>query len=401
MRKRTMFSILFILSFLFSATAIASEETKIDVWIDGEQLQFEEEPFIDNNTTLVPFRVLFNDLGLKVKWDQETKTITGVNEELTVELTLNSNLAKVNGESLEMLVVPQLVNNRTFVPLRFVGESTGANVQWDGASKTISITSPEPKVNDEELIMELFDQYEAFYNDRDLEILSLFEKQIKEEWVEDSFENEFEYTSNQIEVKNLEILSIEDNEAYVYVEETYERIDGPFSLDYKYEIVYSLARHKNDKWLINDLEFTSFDYINLDELKNSDVDISEKDEKEIIATFEKYLDAFKEESYSKLKSTLHEDNVALSDSGWLEDFFKEFLFAEYDYTTVELEEAYVVYADGDEAVLYVSYSTESIYLETEEVDNESYEELVTFKKASNGKWKILSFNILDYNIEFE
>ncbi|WP_160644952.1 stalk domain-containing protein [Chengkuizengella marina] len=148
MKKRTIFSILFILSFIFSATALA-EESKIEVWIDGEQIQFEQGPFIKDGITFVPFRALFSELGLNVKWNQDTKMVIGKNDGLTVELSLNNNQFTVNGEMIELLSPPELVNNFTYVPLRVVGESTGTSVQWNGEKKAISIMSSESQVNEQ------------------------------------------------------------------------------------------------------------------------------------------------------------------------------------------------------------------------------------------------------------
>ncbi|NDI36681.1 copper amine oxidase N-terminal domain-containing protein [Chengkuizengella sediminis] len=402
MKKTSILISVVILSIIFSSTAFAAEETKIEVWIDGEQLLFEEEPFIENGTTLIPFRVLFSELGLNVKWNQETKTITGENKSLTVELTLNSNQAVVNGKSIEMLVEPQLVNNHTFVPLRFVGESTGANVSWDGSTKTISITSPEPRVNEEERIIELFNQYEDYYNEENLEIISLFEDQFLEDWGMDTeFEWNFENYNDHFEIKDLEILSNEDNEAYVYVVETYERIDGSFYLDEMYEQIYTLVKSENDKWLINDLEITLFEYINLEKIKNSNVDFPEKDEKEILTTFQKYLDSIKEENLSKLKSTLHEEYIELLDLGWLEEYYEEYLFTYYNYTFVQIEEASVVNVYEDEVTLFIHYNAISTYENIGEVEVEMDESLIKFKKSKNGKWKIIEIESINQNIEFE
>ncbi|MDP5272719.1 stalk domain-containing protein [Chengkuizengella axinellae] len=401
--KKTLILLCFImLSGLFSSVAYGEEESKIQVWIDGEQIQFDQEPFSENGTTLVPFRVLFSELGLNVLWDQETKTVTGINDNIKVELTLDSNEAIVNGETIQLLVAPQLVNNSTFVPLRFVGESTGASVRWDGTTKTIFITSPEPKVNDEELILEFFDQYEEFYDDEDMEILSLFEEQYIEEWyIDEEIEMNFEIFNDDFEIIDFEILNIDDNEAIVFTAETFERKDGSFYLDQMYEQVYTLMKHKDDKWLINDIEITSFEYFNLEELKDSDVEISNKDEDQILATFDKYLDAFKEESFSKLKTTFHEDYLEMLDAEFIESYYKELLFAYYDYTYTKVEEAKAVYVYEDEITFYIEYTTKSTYEETGEVEIESYEEVVTFKKSKSGKWKIVSFETVDYNIEYE
>ena len=47
-------------------------------------------------------------------------------------------------DSTNPKVVPQILNSRTMLPLRFVAESLGADVQWEASTQTITITYPQP-----------------------------------------------------------------------------------------------------------------------------------------------------------------------------------------------------------------------------------------------------------------
>lgn len=58
---------------------------------------------------------------------------------IVIELVLNSNEAIINNEKKELEVSPQIINGRTYMPLRFISENLGGQVLWDDASKTISI----------------------------------------------------------------------------------------------------------------------------------------------------------------------------------------------------------------------------------------------------------------------
>ncbi|MDP5272718.1 stalk domain-containing protein [Chengkuizengella axinellae] len=394
-KTRIIFSMI-ILSLIFSATAIAEEDTKIQVWIDGEQIQFEEAPFSENGTTLVPFRVLFSELGLNVLWDQETKTVTGINDNIKVELTLNSNEAIVNGETIQLLVAPQLVNNSTFVPLRFVGESTGANVQWDGATKTISIISPLPEVNDEELILELFDRYLTATNDRDLDgFLEVFNEQYEvhnDMDLEEVYSYAFEEKDIETTMEELEIIEIDNNEAIVFAIEVYERVDGGFYIDNRQEIIYTLHKNKDGLWQISEDEILVYEKINLDKLKEINAEISSKDEKEIMKVFESFTLAYEKGDAELFVSNYHEDSIIFDDSIDIEAFM-EMIFENVEYS-YDIDHTSIVQKSDENNIKFLAiYNFDMTFYDdsinetvTEEVEN--VYELFHFKKADDGSWKI-------------
>lgn len=114
---------------------------EISVILNGNKLNFTQSPVIENGTTLVPMRAIFEAMGATVDWNNDTKTVTSVKENTTISLTLNNNSAKVNDKEISLAVPAKLINGNTMVPLRFVSESLGAEVKWDGESRTITINS--------------------------------------------------------------------------------------------------------------------------------------------------------------------------------------------------------------------------------------------------------------------
>lgn len=136
----------------------ASAQEPIPVWIDGQKINFTNDPIIENGTTLVEFRPIFEQLNLQINWDGKTQTVIGTNKALTIQLTIGSNIALVNGKEQALLLAPKIINNRTLVPIRFVSESTGGKVDWDPKTKSIHIskgaqlelaTAKTPKPNDD------------------------------------------------------------------------------------------------------------------------------------------------------------------------------------------------------------------------------------------------------------
>lgn len=112
---------------------------EISVTLNGSKLELNQPPVIVDGRTLVPFRGIFEALGAEVSWDGDTRTVTGTSEEKSVVLTINSAEAFVNGESRILDVAPQIINDYTMVPVRFVSEAFGANVQWNSRTRTVSI----------------------------------------------------------------------------------------------------------------------------------------------------------------------------------------------------------------------------------------------------------------------
>ncbi len=121
------------------------------VVLDGQFLQFDTQPTIENGTTLVPLRQIFQSLGATITWDENTKKITAKKDATVITLFVGKSEAYVNNKKVTLTVPPKVINNRTLVPLRFISESLGADVDWDAAQQIAVITSPkeEPKTVEE------------------------------------------------------------------------------------------------------------------------------------------------------------------------------------------------------------------------------------------------------------
>ncbi|NLD47340.1 MAG: copper amine oxidase N-terminal domain-containing protein [Clostridiaceae bacterium] len=117
-----------------------SLENPIKVLLNGKQIQFDQPPIIQEGRTLVPLRAIFEAMEATVLWDDATKTVTSIKLETTIVLKIGDNILKKNSDEIELDVPAQIVNGRTLVPARAVAESFGADVGWDGATKTVIIT---------------------------------------------------------------------------------------------------------------------------------------------------------------------------------------------------------------------------------------------------------------------
>jgi hypothetical protein len=115
--------------------------SQVSVDINGKVQQFEQAPAIVNGSTFTPLRAIFEVMGAKVDYDVPTRTVTAIKGSTTVRLTLDQKTVYVNGEAVQLEEAARLVNGYTLAPARFVGETFGGIVNWDGASRTVSITT--------------------------------------------------------------------------------------------------------------------------------------------------------------------------------------------------------------------------------------------------------------------
>ena len=91
----------------------------------------ESPPVIYNDYTLVPARDVFESLGANVGWIPPTQEIIVSYEDSIVAMQIDSRFANVRGSLVEMSIPPRIINGRTMIPMRFVSESFGFDVQWD------------------------------------------------------------------------------------------------------------------------------------------------------------------------------------------------------------------------------------------------------------------------------
>lgn len=120
----------FILLFLMSFPITSLAEENINVYYEGELLVFDVEPQIINNFTMVPARTIFEAMGAKVKWDEETQTVTVKKKKKSISMTIGGQITNQDGEVINTETVPVVLNDRTLVPVKLISEFLGAQVEW-------------------------------------------------------------------------------------------------------------------------------------------------------------------------------------------------------------------------------------------------------------------------------
>lgn len=140
--KKIFFALALAAAMLMCGLSAVAAGNEISVVLDGAPIEFDVHPAIIDGRTMVPLRAIFEAFGVTVEYDGETRVITAYPGESTITLTVDSKEMYV-GDRLVTLDVPAtVIDGRTLVPVRAVSEALSCDVQWDGETSTVIITSP-------------------------------------------------------------------------------------------------------------------------------------------------------------------------------------------------------------------------------------------------------------------
>lgn len=122
------------------------------VW-DNELLELENAPIISKGTTLVPFRELLKKLGATIGYDHAKRKVTASKGDVTVELTIDSKTAYINGKALTIIEPARVTQGRTYIPARVILEAFGVQVDWNSESRLVIVRTDStlPKLTDIQL----------------------------------------------------------------------------------------------------------------------------------------------------------------------------------------------------------------------------------------------------------
>jgi len=113
----------------------------ITVLLNGEVLPTTAPPREVDGRVMVAMRDIFEALQATIEWEDTTQTVTATLGETEIEIAIGQDFALLDGEAVPLDAPAVVVNGTTFVPLRFVAEATGADVRWNGTTRTVAITT--------------------------------------------------------------------------------------------------------------------------------------------------------------------------------------------------------------------------------------------------------------------
>lgn len=113
---------------------------KTEYTLNGEKKTMDVAPIVRNDRTMLPVRYVAEALGASIAWNGATSTATLTTEDTEIRITVGAVTATVNGQAVTLDAPAFIENDRTYMPVRFVAETLGAAVAWDGATSTATIT---------------------------------------------------------------------------------------------------------------------------------------------------------------------------------------------------------------------------------------------------------------------
>lgn len=125
-------------------------EEKIDISINGKIINsYNIEPIILNNRALVPLRDVFEKLGAKISWNNETRSILVQKNNNKIVFKVDDNKATKNNNKIINLDVPaKIINDYTMIPIRAISDSLGYLVSWDKNTRTVVIKDDKSTIKD-------------------------------------------------------------------------------------------------------------------------------------------------------------------------------------------------------------------------------------------------------------
>lgn len=125
---------------MFMCAMPALADAPISLEINGAIVTPSAAPVIENGTTLVPIRIISQNLGCTVDWNAATQGITITKDSKVIKLQIGKTVATVNGEAQTLSVTPKIIGSTTMVPIRFISQNLDAYVNWDAASRTVQVS---------------------------------------------------------------------------------------------------------------------------------------------------------------------------------------------------------------------------------------------------------------------
>jgi hypothetical protein len=152
-------------------SVFAVDDNEISIVVNGKTVEFDEQPFILNDCTMVPYNTISDALGVNIVWDKENqnaKVYYQNKDVLICTMERYSDYAELaDGERTELEVSPTVVEGRAYVPIRALCDILGYSITWDGDNRSVKIDS------------ELLEYYEEEFNAENDTSFSMLDDRIR------------------------------------------------------------------------------------------------------------------------------------------------------------------------------------------------------------------------------
>ena len=149
-RITLLLSLVLLISAMGIMTLTSSASGDVTITIDGKTLEIDPgmgAPFIDKNSrTQVPLNAAMSAIGATVTWNGAERIAAVEKDGVTVEVPIGKSYILKDGQRIDNDTEAIIKNQRTYLPIRVVMEAFGAEVGWDGKTRTVIITTPNKEM---------------------------------------------------------------------------------------------------------------------------------------------------------------------------------------------------------------------------------------------------------------
>ncbi|MDF1615927.1 stalk domain-containing protein [Petrocella sp. FN5] len=152
MQKSIMTTIMALIILLSMGYNTEAAMMKLDIRVNDMIIKMDSNPYIKEDRTMVPIRAVVEALGTEeVIWNEEDRTATIVLGPKSTTFKIDSVNYWVNNEEKTMGVAPTIVNGRTMLPLRVIAEELAFDVNYNPLIRTVAINNPSVEVSQEQI----------------------------------------------------------------------------------------------------------------------------------------------------------------------------------------------------------------------------------------------------------
>lgn len=129
---------------VISIPSLVLANSDIRLWVKGKIIKPDVAPYISEDRTMVPVRVISENLGKVVTWNNDDKKVTIKDEKgnefsLVINEKFMEDISSNVYRKIELDVPAVIKDDRTFVPIRAIAEAFGEKVYWDNDKRVVVI----------------------------------------------------------------------------------------------------------------------------------------------------------------------------------------------------------------------------------------------------------------------
>lgn len=140
MKKKILLPLSLSLLLLVGSSSAWSEQP-IQVIVDKKMEKLPYPVVVEQGTTLLPVRFFSEKLNAKVEYLADIDAVYLTKGDTTVQINARTSEAYINGSGYSLNGMVKTIDNRIYVPLRFLGEVLGTEIQWNNEARQITINT--------------------------------------------------------------------------------------------------------------------------------------------------------------------------------------------------------------------------------------------------------------------